>query len=135
RMILEPMHLMAGARELLRAGHAGRARADHRDLLAALLRGWLRRDPTFFPTAVDDRAFDRLDGDRRLDQVERAGRLARRRAHAAGDFRKIVGRVQIVERVLPVAAIDEVVPVGDLVVYRAAGRAGRQRTGSHAVRY
>ena len=57
----------------------------------------------------------------RLDQVERAGRLARRRADAAGELREIVGRVQVVERVLPVAAIDEVVPVGDLVVHRAAG--------------
>ncbi len=30
------MHVVAGARELLRAGHAGRTRAHHRDLLAGL---------------------------------------------------------------------------------------------------
>ena len=36
--LLEDVHVVAGARELLRAGHAGRARADDRDLLAGLRR-------------------------------------------------------------------------------------------------
>src|SRR6185295_3344563 len=45
-----------------------------------------------------------------------------------------VTRVQIVERVAPVAAIDQIVPVGDLVVYRTARRAGRQRAVAHAIR-
>ena len=35
---LVDMHVVAGARELLRAGEAGRARADDRDLLAGLAR-------------------------------------------------------------------------------------------------
>ena len=39
---LEHMHVMAGARELLRAGQARRAGADHRDLLAGLA---ARRSP------------------------------------------------------------------------------------------
>ena len=84
------VHVVAGARELLRAGQAGRARADHGDLLAGLRGRRLGRDPAFLPAAVDDRAFDRLDGDRRLDQVERAGRLARRRADAAGELGKLL---------------------------------------------
>ncbi len=61
-----------------------------------------------------------LDGDRDVVDVERAGRFARRRADAAGDFREVVGRVKVARRLFPVAAIDEVVPVRDLVVDRAA---------------
>ena len=119
---LEHMHVVAGARELLRAGHAGRPRADDRDLLAGLLRRRLGLDPALRDGAVGDRAFDGLDGDRIVVDVERAGRLARRRADAAGDFREIVGGVQVARGFLPVAAIDEIVPVRDLVVHRAAGR-------------
>ena len=119
--LLVDMHVVAGARELLRAGQAGRARADHGDLLAGLVRRRLRLDPAVLEGAVDDRAFDRLDGDRVVVDVERAGRLARRRADAAGEFREIVGRVQVARGLFPVAAIDEVVPVRDLVVDRAAG--------------
>src|SRR5262249_38089997 len=77
--------------------------------------------PAVLPGPVDDHAFDRLDGHRALDQVEGAGRLARRRTDASGELRKVVGRMEIDDRVLPVAAVDEVVPVGDLVVHRAAG--------------
>ncbi len=117
---LEDMHVVAGARELLRAGHAGRARADDGDFLAGLVRGRLRLDPAALDRPVDDRAFDGLDGDRVVVDVERAGRLARRRADAAGDFREIVGREQIARGLFPVAAIDEIVPVRDLVVDRAA---------------
>ena len=120
-VLLEQMHVMAGARELLRAGHAGRAGADDGDLLAGLRRRRLRLDPAFSPGAVGDRAFDGLDGDRVVVEVERAGRLARRRADAAGEFREIIGRVQVARGLLPVAAIDEVVPVRDLVVHRTAG--------------
>ena len=39
---LEDMHVVAGARELLRAGKPRGAGADHRDLLAGLVR---RRSP------------------------------------------------------------------------------------------
>src|SRR5262249_30080904 len=75
--------------------------------------------------AVGDRAFDGLDGDRVVVDVERAGGLARRRADTAGDLGEIVGRVQVARRLLPVAAIDQVVPVRDLVVHRTSGgRAG-----------
>ena len=43
--LLEHVDVVAGARELLGAGHAGRARADDRDLLAGLRRRRLRLDP------------------------------------------------------------------------------------------
>src|SRR6202034_1518649 len=83
--------------------------------------------------AVGDRAFDRFDGDRVVVDVEGAGSLARRRADAAGDFGEIVGRVQIARGFVPVAAIDQVVPVRNLVVDRRCGRAGAERPGALAI--
>src|SRR5690606_208498 len=118
--LLEHGDGMAGARELLRAGEARRPRADDGDGLAGLARRDLRLDPAFLPAAIDDRARARLDGDRPVDDVERAGRLTRRRADAAGELGKVVRRVQVVERVAPVALVDEVVPVRDLVIHRTA---------------
>ena len=41
-------------------------------------------------------------------------------ADPAREFREIVGRVQVVGRRLPVVVIDQVVPVRDLVIDRAA---------------
>ena len=119
-LLLIDMNVVAGARELLRASETRRTRSDDRDLLAGLAVGGLRLDPSFFEGAVDDRAFDRLDRDRRVLEVERAGGFAGRGANAAGEFRKVVGREQIARRLAPVAAIDEVVPVRDLVVDRTA---------------
>jgi len=43
------------------------------------------------------------------------------RANAAGHFRKIIGRMQVSRGFFPIALVDEVVPIGDLVVDRAAG--------------
>src|SRR5574337_1095097 len=120
-VFLVDVNLVAGAGELLRAGEARRARAHNRDLLAGPPRGLLGLDPALAEGAVGDRAFDRLDRDRRLLEVERAGGLARGGADAAGDLREIVGRVEVARGLPPVAAIDEIVPVGDLVVDRAAG--------------
>ena len=119
-VLLVDMHLMAGARELLRAGEARRTRADDGDRLPVLAIGGSGFDPAFREGAVDDRAFDRLDRHRGVLDVQRAGGLARRGADAAGEFREIVGREQIARRLLPIAAIDEIVPVRDLVVDRTA---------------
>ncbi len=118
---LVDVHLVAGARQLLGGGEAGRARADDGDALAGLGLRRLGRDPAFREGAVGDRALDRLDGDRHVVDVERAGGLARGGADAARHLGEVVGRVQVERRALPVAVIDEVVPVGDLVVDRAAG--------------
>src|SRR6202023_2102464 len=79
---------------------------------------WL--DPPLPPAAVDDCAFDRFYRDRIVVDVERAGRLARRRADPASEFREIVRRVQRPERCAPLLAIDEVVPVRDQIVDRTA---------------
>ena len=54
-VLLEHRHRMAGAGQLLGAGQARRAGADHRDALAGAARRGLRRDPALLPAAVDDR--------------------------------------------------------------------------------
>ena len=128
------MNAVAGAGELLRAGEARRPRADNRDLLAGADSGQLGLQ-ALRDGAVGDRAFDRFDGDRVFVDVERAGGFARRRADAAGDFREVVGRVQVARGFVPVAVIDEVIPVGDLVVDRATRRAGAQRAAALAIGY
>ncbi len=65
--------------------------------------------------------------------VERARLLAWRRADAAGELREVVGRVEDVERGLPVGPVDQVVEVGNDVVDRAAAVAER-RAAVHAAR-
>src|ERR1700732_2854076 len=102
------------------APFAARPGADDRDPLAGMAGRRKRHDPALLPAAVDDRAFDRLDRHRVVVDVQRARRLARRRADAAGEFRKIVGRVQRHRRLAPLVAIDQIVPVRDQIVDRAA---------------
>ena len=63
------MHVMADARELLRGGEPGRAGADDGDALAGLGLGRLGQDPARLEATVDDRAFDRLDRDRLVDEM------------------------------------------------------------------
>src|SRR5262249_35550154 len=132
-VLLEHRDRVARARELLRAGEPRRSRADDRHLLAAALGGALRPDPAGLPGAVDDRVLYRLDPDRVLVDAQHAGLLAGRRADAAGELGKIVGRMQRLDRRLPVAAVDEVVPVGNDVVDRAALHAERDAA-IHAAR-
>src|SRR6185437_11870727 len=131
---LVDVDLVAGARQLLGAGQPGRPGAYDRHRLAGSGRRQLGLEP-LGDGAVGDGAFDRFDGDRVLVDVERARGLARRRADPSGDLGKIVGRMQIARGLVPVAVVDEVVPVGDLIVDRAARRAGRQRAGAHAIRH
>ncbi len=127
------MDVVAGACELLRGREARGSGADDRDLLAGLDRGDLRLQPAIVPGTIHNGAFDGLDGDRVVVDVERAGRLAWRGADAAGELGEIVGRVQVARGFFPVALIDEVVEVRDLVVDRAARRARRHRTGAVAI--
>ena len=92
--------------------------------------GGSRHDPAFVPAAIDDRVLDVLDRDRRLVDAEHARAFARRRADAAGELREVVRLVQALERFVPQAAIDEVVPFRDQVVDRAArGHAADQLAG------
>ena len=134
-LALVDVDLVAGAAELLCGGHSRRPGTDDRDALAGLPLRRLRPDIAHFERLVGNRLFDRLDGDRDVLDVERAGLLAGRRADAAGPFREIVGGVEVADRAFPVAAVDEVVPVGNLVVHRAAVRPVTERHAAiHAAR-
>ena len=112
---------VAGAAQLLRGGQTGGSAADDGDALAGGLLGRLGMNPAFVPGALDDAALDELDGDRRLIDAEHAGGFARRGADAAGELGKVVGGVEAADGGFPAAVVDEVVPVGDEVVDRAAG--------------
>ena len=112
---------VAGAVELLGGGEPGRAGADHRDLLARAHRRRLRGAPS-----PRSKARSMIETSTALIvtgvvvDAEHARALARRRAQPAGELREVVGRVQALDRVAPVVAVDEVVPVGDDVAERAA---------------
>eukprot|EP00042_Codosiga_hollandica_P012252 m.27506 g.27506 ORF g.27506 m.27506 type:complete len:361 (+) comp39781_c0_seq1:890-1972(+) len=135
-VLLEHRDAVADASQLLRRSQASRAGADDGNLLAGLHLGRLGRDPAFGPGAVDDGVLDGLDPHGVVIDVQRAGRLARCRADAAGELGEVVGAVQHGDRVLPVlsaALVDQVVEVWNDVVDRAAAVAER-RAAVHAAR-
>ena len=82
---------MPGAGQLLRAGETGWTAADYRHAFARFFFREDRRDPTFFPTIVDDCAFDGLNRDRVVVDIQRAGFLTRCGANPTSEFWKIVG--------------------------------------------
>src|SRR5206468_6943305 len=104
--LLEHGRGMAHPRQLLRAGEASGTRADNGDAFASAAREQLRLHPTLVERAVGDRALDRFDGDRIVVDVERARRLARGGADAAGDLREVVGLVQTLARGFPILPVD-----------------------------
>ena len=127
-------HRVAAAAQLLGGGEARRAGADHRDAAAGLELGRARHDPALVERAVDDRDLDLLDRHRvALADLEHARGLARRGAELAGELGEVVRRVQLVDRVAPAVAVDEVVPVRDQVAERAAVVAERHAA-LHAAR-
>ena len=95
--------------------------------------GRLRLDPAFAKGVLDDGLFDHLDGDRRFIDAQHASRFAGRGTDAPGEFRKIVGGVQHADGLAPAIAIDQIVPIGNDVVQRAAGMAKRHAA-IHAAR-
>src|SRR5574343_245285 len=131
--LLEHGDVMADARQLLGGSHAGRAGTDDGDLLAGLDCGRLRHDPAHFPALVDDEMLNRLDAHRRRVDAQRTGSLAGRRADATGEIREVVGGVQHFQGLLPVAAVNQIVPVRNDVVDRATVVAERNAA-IHAAR-
>ena len=119
-VLLVDRHRMTGPGKLLCAGQTRGTGTDDRDATAGAPLRDARLDPSLFPAFVDDRAFDRLDGHWPVGNVKRAGRLAGGGADSSRELGEIVRRMQRVERAPPVPLIDQVVPVGDQVVHRAA---------------
>ena len=116
---------MARARQLLRGRQARRTGTDHRHALAGADRRRLGLHPAFLERVIDNRALDHFDGDRRLIDAQHARGLARSGTDAAGELRKIVGRMQHAHRRAPPVAIDQIIPVRNDVVQRAPGVAER----------
>ena len=110
------VNFVSGACELLRAGEPSWAGPDDGDLFTGGLAEDFRLDPSIDERTIDDRAFDRFDRHGRVGEIQRAGRFARRGAYAAGELGEVIGRVEVARGLLPVAVIDEIVPVGDLIV-------------------
>ena len=107
--------------QLLRRGHAGRAGADDGHGLPGLPARRVGDHPPLVPGTVDDRVLDLFDRDSvALADLQHARRLARRRAQPAGELGEVVRRVQLADRILEAAVVDEVVPVGDQVAQRTA---------------
>src|ERR1035437_8128174 len=64
---------------------------------------------------------DLLDGDGGLADAQHAGGFTGRGTDASGEFREIVGGVQLAHRLLPAPLVDQIVPIGNDVGERAAG--------------
>src|SRR5207253_408335 len=85
-VLLEQSDAVTSARQLLRTGKTRGARSDHRHPLAGLYRREIGVDPALFPAPVHDLAFNRLDRDRVVLDVQGTRRLAWRGTNAAGEF-------------------------------------------------
>src|SRR5262245_35927923 len=112
---LEHGHRVPGAIELGRCGKTCRPRADDGDTTPRTRFGRLRGDPALIKRAVDDRHLDGFDRDRIVVDAEDARTFARRRAEPAGELRKVIRRMQAIDRSLPTLSVDEIVPVGDQI--------------------
>mmetsp|Transcript_25281 Transcript_25281/g.39870 ORF Transcript_25281/g.39870 Transcript_25281/m.39870 type:complete len:387 (+) Transcript_25281:614-1774(+) len=126
-------HLVAHLVELVGGGEARGPAAHHGHAHARAERGHARRDPPLLPRPVHDGVLDVLDGDGLVHQAGHAAALAGRRAHAARELREVVGLVQPVVGVPPLALVHQLVPLGDQVVDRAPGvRLAEGRPAVHA---
>src|SRR5215207_9885775 len=134
-IFLEHDSRMSGPVELLRRGEPCGPATHDGDLPACTL---LRRrrpgdDPSFLEGPIDDGELYLFYGDGLVVDGEDARSLARGRAEHPRELREIVGLVQAIYGLLPVLAINEVVPVGDQVPQRAA-RVAERHAAIHATR-
>src|SRR5688572_26957925 len=113
---------MAGAIQLRSSRKSGGPRPDNCDFLPSANFGLLRNYPTFFPASIDNRGFDVLDRDGWSVDSEDARSFARSGANAAGELREVIRLVETIERFLPQATVNEIVPLGDQVIDWAADR-------------
>src|SRR5215203_566105 len=116
---------VSGPAQLLGCRQAGRTGADDRDSFPGVPLRRLRRHPALVPGPVDDRDFDVLDGDRITVDTHHARGLTGCRAQPPGELREVIGGVQALQRLVPVAAPDQVVPLRDQVSQWAPGVAER----------
>ena len=116
---------MTGARQLLGNGQTCGARPHDRDGFAGEPLGRFGPDVVLIPRLLDDRDLDVFDRHRFAVDRDHARRLTRGRAEPSGEFGEVVGRMQAVDRVVPVVTPHQIVPLGDQVAQRAAVEAER----------
>lgn len=113
--------VMADAGELLGGGETGGAGTDDGDTLASFRQRGSRFDPSLLPSAIGDGAFDSFDCDGGVFEVEGAGGFAGSGTDPSGNFGEIIGAVEIGGGAFPVLIVDEVVPIGNLIIDGTAG--------------
>mmetsp|Transcript_71799 Transcript_71799/g.198194 ORF Transcript_71799/g.198194 Transcript_71799/m.198194 type:complete len:409 (+) Transcript_71799:640-1866(+) len=106
--------------QLVRRGEACRARADNSHALAGPDRRWAGHHPAIPVGLVNDEELHRLDAHGLVDDAQRAGRLAWRRADATCELGKVVGLPQTLECLVPIACLGQRIPLRDKVAERTA---------------
>src|SRR5690606_32088074 len=119
-VLLEDRYGMPGPSELLGSGKPGGTRSYDRDRLSGPLGGDHGLDEPVLPRMAHDLELDVLDGHRIVVDPENAGSLARRRTDLPGELGEIVRGVEAMDRLVPLAPVDQIVPVGNHVAERAA---------------
>ncbi len=104
--------------ELVGRRQARGPRTHDRDLATGAVVGWVRRDPTLLERMVDRPVLDLLDHHRVVVDRQHARGLARGRADQTRELGKVVGRVQLIDRLAPIAGAGQIVPIGDQVAER-----------------
>ena len=119
-VLLKHRDVVTSASQLLRSGQACRARAHNGNTFAGFVGVHHRLNPVFCPSTVNDGVFNRLDTNGIVVNVQRASGLAWRWTNAPSELREIVGAVQHINGVFPIALKHQLVEVRNNVVDRAA---------------
>ena len=120
-------------RQLLCRSHSSRATANNGNRFTRL-GGWhLRCHPAFGPSPVNDGVLNRLDANRVLVHIERTCSLAGCGANTACELREVIGAVQHLNRIFPVALENQVVEIRNDVIHGTTA-VTEGRTAIHAAR-
>src|SRR5260370_6220179 len=107
---------LSGAAQLLGRCQSCGARTNDGHLFPSANLRRSGTDPAFDKPVLNDIFFDLLDRNRRLVNPQHTRRFARRGTNPPGEFRKIVSRVQLANRLFPTPVIDQIVPIRNQVV-------------------
>src|SRR3990170_439771 len=119
-VLFEDRYIVPPFVQQVTTGKSCRTRANDSHLSSGADFGWFCIDKSHFETLVGCGGFVFADGNRLALDVQRACSLARSRAYAPGKFRKIVGHMQEVYRLFPVAPEDGLLPFGHIIQYRTS---------------
>ncbi len=124
---------MTRTRQLLRRCQARRTRANHRHFFTCFLSSGLRHNPSITPAFFGNKALNGFDTYRVAIHIQSASRFARRWANTSREFRKIIGGMQGVQRLLIVTCVHQIIPIRNDIVDGAA-RCTKRRAAIHTAR-